>query len=216
MRLFNLDGGVMKTLTKITDIICLSIMFLICCIPVFTIGTAYTALYHTVYKVIRNERGYIFKEYVSAFKNNFRQTTPIWLLVLVLFGLLGMDIYIMNAWGQNGSKLGLLVVVFLVMGAFLLAWILYLFPYMARFDNTRKQSMKNAALFIVIHLPWTLVQLGMVIAFLLFIYMLPVAMFFASGLFVLLESFILEKIFWKYMSEEDRNAELEKNREFKN
>lgn len=216
MKLFNLDGGVMKILTKITDVICLSIMFLICCIPIFTIGTAYTALYYTMYKVIRNDRGYIFREYVSAFKNNFKQTTPVWLLILLLSTLLGFDIYIMNGWGENGSKLGVLVIVFLIMGAFLLAWALYLFAYMARFENTRKQSMKNAALLGVIHLPWTVVLIATTLACLLCMYVLPLSIFFVPGIFVWIESFIFEKIFWKYMSEEDQNAELEKNREFKN
>lgn len=216
MGIFNVNGGIMRTLSKVIDIICLSILFVICCIPVFTIGTAYTALYYTVQKVIKNDRGYIFKEYVSAFKNNFKQTTPVWLLVMLLTALLGVDIYIMNIWAQNGSKLGMLSVIFLVLGTFLLAWEMYLFAYMARFENTRKQSMKNAVLLTILHLPWTLVQIVMAIAAWLLVYIIPVSLFFVPGVFALLESLILEKIFWKYMSEEDRDAEKERNQEFKN
>ena len=52
--IFNVDGGIMKALGKVTDIICLSLLFFVCSIPVFTMGTAGTALYYTVNKVIRN------------------------------------------------------------------------------------------------------------------------------------------------------------------
>lgn len=216
MGIFNVDGGIMKALGKVTDIICLSILFFICSIPIFTIGTAGTALYYTVNKVIRNDRGYIFKDYVIAFKNNFKQTTPVWLLVLVLSVVLGMDIYLMYQWGQNGSKLGALVVVFLIMAMFLMAWTFYLFAYMARFENTRKQSMKNAALIALVNLGWTVLLIVLGVAAVFSLYVFPVSIFFVPGLFTLLESFVLEKVFWKYMSEEDRAAEMERNREFKN
>lgn len=216
MKLFNVDGSVMRGLTKVTDCICLSLMFVICCLPVFTIGTAATALYYTVYKVIKNDRGYIFREYVSAFRNNFKQTTPVWLLVLVLGTVLGLDIYVMNRYAQAGSKLGVLVVFFLVAAAFLLAWALYLFAYMARFENTRKQSMKNALLMMLVHLPWTLALIVLAVGASFIMYLIPIGGLIVPGFFVWLESTILDKIFWKYMTDEDREAELERNREYKN
>ncbi len=216
MGIFNVDGGIMKTLGKVTDVICLSLLFIISSVPIFTIGTAATALYYTVNKVIRNDRGYIFKEYMLSFKNNFKQTTPIWLLIMVISVVLGFDFYFMRQMGENGSKLGVLTIVFLVMGIFLLAWVLYLFAYMARFENTRKQSMKNALLIALVNLPWTVLLLVLVLASALVVYILPISLFFVPCAFTLTESFILEKIFWKYMSEEDREAELERNREYKN
>lgn len=216
MRLFNVDSGVMRGLAKITDCICLSMLFVISCIPLFTIGTAATALYYTVHKVIKNDRGYIFREYVSAFKNNFKQTTPVWLLLLGLSMVLGLDIYVMDGYARAGSKLGVLGIFFLVVGAFVLAFALYLFAYMARFENTRKQSMKNAFLMEIIHLPWTLLLIILAAGAYFIMYLIPIAVLVVPGFFVWLESFILDKIFWKYMTEEDREAELERNREYKN
>lgn len=216
MRIFNLDGGLIRTLTKIVDLICLSILFCISCIPVFTIGTAYTALYYTVNKVIKNDRGYIFKEYVNAFKNNFKQTTPVWLLVMLLGAIVAMDVWLVQSWGENGSRLGVFEIVFWIIGAALLVWALYIFAYMARFENTRKQTMKNAAIMAVLHLPWTLLQAALAAIVYFILYMQPLSVLVVPGVFVLLENRILEKIFWKYMSEEDQKAELERNREFKN
>ena len=216
MGIFNLDGGIMKGLGKVTDIICLSVLFVICSIPVFTMGTAATALYYTVNKVVKNDRGYIFREYIAAFKNNFKHATPVWLLVLLLSAILGADLYIMQVWAENGSWLGSFSIVFLVLGAFFVAWILYLFAYMARFENTRKESMKNAALLMILHLPWTLILIGMAVGMSLLLYLIPVSVLFLPGVFTLVENLMLEKIFWKYMSEEDKAAEQERNQEFKN
>lgn len=216
MRFFNLDGGLIRVLTKIVDIICLSILFCISCIPLFTIGTAYTALYYTVNKVIKNDRGYIFKEYVNAFKNNFKQTTPIWLLVMLLGVIVALDAWIVQNWGENGSKLGSFEIVFWIIGTALLIWALYVFAYMARFENTRKQSMKNAAIMAILHLPWTILQIAWVFVIYYLLYRLPLSLVFVPGAFVLVENRILEQIFWKYMSEEDQKAEMERNREFKN
>ena len=67
MKIFSFEGGLMRSISKFTDCICLSIMFLLCCIPVITIGTALSSLYYAIYKVVRHDRGYIFQEYVSAF-----------------------------------------------------------------------------------------------------------------------------------------------------
>lgn len=216
MGIFNADGGIVRGLGKIVDIVFLSILFLICSIPIFTTGTAVTALYYTVNKVIKNDRGYVFREYMGAFRNNFKQTTPVWLLSLVIFGVLGIDIYLMYQWAQSGSRIAALIVIFLIMTVFFIAWTLYVFAYMARFENTRKQSMKNALLIALANLGWTLLLIAMVLAAMLFLYLMPVSILFLPGLFTLLESYVLERIFWKYMSEEDRKAELERNREFKN
>lgn len=216
MGIFNTDGKMMRSFGKVIDIICLSFLFLVSCIPVVTVGAAATALYYTVNKVIKNDRGYIFREYVSAFKENFKKTTLVWLLVLLLSCVLGADMYILQAWGESGSKIGVLSIVVLVIGAFFAAWALYLFAYMARFENTIRQIMKNAFFIELVHLPWTIVLIGMLFGFSLLVYMLPVSLVFVPGLFTLLENLILEKIFWKYMSEEDREAERERNQNFKN
>lgn len=216
MNIFNLDGGIVKGLSKLTDCICLSLIFFVCCIPVFTIGTACTALYYTVNKVIRYDRGYFFREYISAFKNNFKQTTLVWLIVLVISLVLGVDLYIVNGYAETGSSLGALGIVFLVLFALLFMWISYLFPYMARFENSIKQSMKNALLIAIAHLPKTILLAVIAALVGLAMYIMPLFIFILPAVYTWIQAFILEGIFRKYMSEEDRKAEEEKIREAKN
>lgn len=212
MRLFNYDGGVMRSISKFTDCITLSILFLVSCLPVFTAGTAMTAMYHTAYKVLRHDRGYVFRDYTESFKENFKQTTPVWLLALLLAVLLGADGYIMNYYAKAGNIPAALGIVFLAGMIAWLVWISYLFPYMARFENTRKQSMKNAVLFPLIHLPMTILLLALLAGTGVMLYIFPFLVIMLPAVCSWLQSFILEWVFRKYMTEEERELEDARNR----
>lgn len=72
MSFFNLDSPVMRFLTKVADLIILNILFLICCIPIVTIGAASTALYTVTMKSVRDEESYVIRSYFKAFKDNFK------------------------------------------------------------------------------------------------------------------------------------------------
>ena len=83
--LFDTDGLLMRVLTKIADTVWLNILFLICSIPIFTIGASITALYYVSFKTIKDEEGYITKDFFRSFKENFKQSTIIWIVLLVLY-----------------------------------------------------------------------------------------------------------------------------------
>ena len=95
-------------------------------------------------------------------------------------------------------------------------WCIYLFPYMARFINTNKIIMKNAAFMAILNLPRTLLLGLLLLVFGLIVYIFPIAIFIVPALYTWVSNRILEKIFRKYMSEEDKAAEDEMNREYKN
>ena len=63
-----MDNVVTRALTKICDMICLNIVWLICCIPIVTIGASTAALYSVMLKMVKNEEGYIFRSFFKAFK----------------------------------------------------------------------------------------------------------------------------------------------------
>ena len=111
------------------------------------------------------------------------------------------------------SPLGPLAVFFVVGMAIWFAWVSYLFPYMARFENSVKQSMKNAILMVIVHLPMTVLMLILAVVTGLVFYMVPILIFLLPAVYTWIQSYILERIFRKYMSEEDRMAEDEKYKE---
>lgn len=215
-RIFNMDNGFFRTLSKLVDCIWLNFLFFITCIPIFTIGASMTALYYTMQKVIRNDRGYVSSEYWHAFKTNFKQATLTWLIILVVGLITFFDIQFMKSMDQAGEALGKAYVFFQVLLMLEILWCAYLFPYMARFINTMKGSMKNAALIAIVNLPWTLLILLLLIIAGLLMYIVPISIFFVPALFTWVLNRILERVFRKYMTEEDKAREDEMNREYKN
>ena len=215
-RLFNMDNGFFRVLTKIVDCVWLSILFLVTSIPVFTIGVSMTSLYYAVQKSLKNDRGYVSSEYFHAFKTNFKQSTLIWLLVLIIGIVLSVDVRIMRVMDEAGQALGKAWLLFGALLVLLVLWTIYLFPYIARFENGTKAIMKNAAYIAILNFPRTLLLIVCIVVAALLVYIIPITIFIVPALFTLVQNLIMEKIFRKYMSEEDRAAEDELNREFKN
>lgn len=154
---FNLDSPIMQFLGRLADIMVLNIVFLLTCIPIFTIGAAVTGLYDVVFRMDTGREGKLFATYFRSFRSNFRQATAIW-LVLLVFGIATVVnmVYL--------SKIGGILGYLLVMGTMLVLVILvmvfsYAFPLLSQFDNTAKQTAKNALLLSVGHLPRSLVLL---------------------------------------------------------
>lgn len=208
-RLFSIDNKFFRAMSKLVDCFCVTILWLVFCIPVITIGASTTAFYYTVHKVIRNDKGYMWKSFWGSFKDNFKQSTIMWLIFLVLGVVFTVDAAIMKIVMDGGSKAGGLFYFFCVMLALLYIWAIFSFAYTARFEQTLKLTLKNAGLLAIANLPWTLVML-LVLAFAVFV--ITFTPFFLTVVpcwVMLVYNIILERIFRKVMSEEDLEAEKE-------
>ena len=91
--MFQQDNAFIVFLNKLADMVILSVLFCVCCLPVFTIGAADAALYHTVVKVLRHNQGYAFATFRDSFKENFRQSVPATLLFLLAYVMFGATCY---------------------------------------------------------------------------------------------------------------------------
>lgn len=154
MNLFNLDSPLMQGLAKIADIFILNMLFLLCCIPIITIGPALTALYTVTLKAVRNEESYIIKSFFQAFKRNFKIGTLSWLIVLAVGIVLWADYRILPIMPDSVEKIFLVLTTLALFIYFMIT--LYLFPYIARFENTLFATIKNAFLMAMAYLPYTL------------------------------------------------------------
>ena len=81
--MFSMDNPVMNFLEKLMNLMILNVCFLVSCIPVITIGAAWTALFTVNLRMVKKEEAYVFRTYWNAFAKNFKQSTKIWLFVLV-------------------------------------------------------------------------------------------------------------------------------------
>ena len=93
---FSVEGPLFSGLGRLADLFWLNILFIVCSLPIFTIGASTTALYYVTLKMVKNEEGHITKSFFRAFKENFRQSTLIWLMVMLVGALLFGDYLIMN------------------------------------------------------------------------------------------------------------------------
>ena len=215
-RIFNMDNKFFTFMSRVADLIILNLLFLLCCIPIVTIGPAITAMYYVTMKMVRNEESYIARSFFKSFKENFKQGIAIWMMALVLILLEFMDFFIMKQLSggiYTVVKYGLLVI------ALLMAMILqYVFPLLAKFYNTVKNTIRNALLMSLRHLPYTilmlLINIAPIIAMLLntMIFSYGILAYFLLGFSTLAfaNSFFLVKIFDKYIPQ-DEDAEEEKD-----
>lgn len=203
--LFSLDGKLFSFLNRLADLVILNILFMICCLPVFTIGASVTGMYYITMKMVKNEECYIIKGFFKSFRQNFRQATILWLMALTAGIVLAVDFQIVISMDTQFSKvMQVLLMVVLLIYAFVMA---YLFPLLAKFDNTVKNSLRNAFLMSIRHLPFTILLLLIPAAVVMLIYTVPrlFAVFLLMGftLPAFVGSFLLVNVFQKYMPKED-------------
>lgn len=155
--IFSMEGPVISFLNKATDLVVLNILYIVCSIPLITIGASTTALYYVTLRMTKNEEGYILKDFFRSFKENFRQATVIWLILLGIGGIIGAEFFVIN--NMEGT-IAFVVECIVFLGILLFAFeMLYVFPVLARFENTVKNTMKNALFISILHIPKTLIML---------------------------------------------------------
>lgn len=158
MRLFNLDSPLMQALNKVADLLWLNVLTLICCLPIVTIGASFTAMNYMALKIARNEECYITRGFFKSFKENFKQATLIWLILLVMISILAADFLIMSSGGETGFEKVLWGVIMAV-AVMVAATMIYVFPVLAKFDNTVFKTLKNAFMISLMQFPKTIIMI---------------------------------------------------------
>ena len=152
--MFSIDGPLWRALNFIADVMILHFLWLFHSLPVFTIGASTTALYYAMMKRIRTNEGQITSNFRRSFKENFRQSTIYWLIVVAVGVILWLDLNFCFTWGGIAGKVMLAGCSLLLVPCWMV--LLYLFPVQAKFTGTLYGNFKNALLMSVRHLPLTL------------------------------------------------------------
>lgn len=208
--LFNMDNPFFTTLGKICDMLFLSVVWALICIPVITIGPANTALYYATVKVIRRERGYLFREFFKSFKMNFKRAAILGVILTFIFVVMGFDLMWsyanMNGSGSTGS---ILFGIFIAITFVLVCFSTYAFPVLSRFDMTVKQLVKAAAFMSMRHLPFTLAMVVVTAAGVVGVLFIPLLIFIVPALVTLINSLLMERILKKYIPKSEESSEEE-------
>ena len=215
MRFNLMDNVVMRAMGKICDMFFLNILWVVCSIPIITIGASTTALYTVMLKFVRNEEGYIFRSFFKAFKENFRQSTVIWLIIAAFGALWWVDFRIA---GMMGAGIGdALRIIFLIIGFFLLSVTIYIFPLTARYENKISATFKNALILSIAKLPYILLMVIVFAAAVLLslwntmtlMLAVPIWILFGVSLIVWINSWLLRRVFTVFEKDEENTKEKE-------
>lgn len=158
-RLFNLDNPFMQFLFRVSDLIILNLIFILSCIPIITIGASISALHAVCLKIVRGYEPYIWKSFWKAFRQNFKQSTILWVISVAIMILLSMDYNILNS-----SDIAIFTYAKIALGsvtAVLFSMFIYVFPIIAHFKCTIRQAIKNALFMTIGHLPFTILLVAM-------------------------------------------------------
>lgn len=215
----NVKLTIFQKIEKFGDLFFINILFIISCIPIITIGAAFTAMYSFTTKLVRDHEGPVWKSYWSAFRKNFVPATKAWLVILLILAI--MFVEFIFSYSTAGFGLALLLGIMAIEAVFLSFTLPLLFPLIARYENTTMNMIKNSFVICISNLgSWF---------YLFFIWVLPIALYASSDkilyyswplwLVILIavlayaSSMVIVKIYDKIESTEGATAEVKKYEE---
>lgn len=205
-QVFDPENLFWRMISRGVDFVGLGLFWLLLCFPVVTIGPATAALYYTVVKTFRRGETAAFRIFWRAFCENLKQGS-LATLICIPFCALFAGGYAVMAQVRDQSSVGAVMFVAywiaLLIPAGTLCW---LFPILARFESGLKQAFRTAFVLALRHLPTTFVLVLLNLYLIVFTLERWWPVFFVPVLLTLLCSLFQERVFLKYLSEEERAA----------
>lgn len=206
---FKADGPLFTALTRIFDYLLLNVLWIICSLPLITMGAATSALYYVMLKIERKTDSSITKLYFESFRQNLKKGS----ILTVTFGacgvLLGFDLLLFKLMGSANKEFfhtaieAALIILLIIWGMALS----YSFPLLAQFENSVKQTIKNALRLAIANLKKTVIILGLNSVFPIVVFVLPEFLFWVLPVYTMigfsltafLNTKLLVKIFDAYI-----------------
>lgn len=198
MGIFSYDNPIMRVITKIAKCIYLSFLWIMCCIPVFTVGASTTALYYTIEKTIKNDRGYVGNSFFHSFRDSFKASTAIWAIMFLAEVIFAWDFMIFRQIEQSGNSIGSIYPVFAVFMCLTILYGLWTLISIARFQNTVKNYLKNGMILMIRHLGATVVMAVNLAIGAALVYLIPLTALLMPVVSLWIISAPVEKAFAKY------------------
>ena len=199
-KLFDMDNPVWKYLGRIWDAIWLTILWLVCSLPIITIGASSTAASYVALKVMKDEEGSLTKQFFYSFKQNFKQATIIWLVALLFTIVLGVNFWFYYQLNNAFSKVFMIVLI--VLSVVFTMVLHYIFPVLAKFDNSTKNLLIMSFVMALENINWTVFMVvATICVFVIGIFVFAPLLVGSIGLLAFIDAWILNHFFDKYIEE---------------
>lgn len=141
MALFNINSSFFKFINKLLDVLLLNLLWILCSLPVVTIGAATCAAFSVTLKMVDDEEGYIVKPFFKYFKQNFKQGTLMWLVTAPQIYLL----YLLWQLVFKSDDINAIIIIGVIfLTALSISMNIYSYPLIARYENSLKKIIKNS------------------------------------------------------------------------
>ncbi|MDO5152306.1 MAG: YesL family protein [Eubacteriales bacterium] len=211
--LFSPDSKFMRAMSRIGDLLLLNVLYLLTCVPVFTIGAANTALYTVCFRFGTDREEGVIRSYFRAFRDNFKQGTVLWLIVLLCGATACLNTYVFYVM-PGAIRYAFVVCAILFLLVLLIAG--YIFPLLSQFNNDNKSTLRNALILSIGYLPRSVLVTAlnvfpfalMLLDFYSFLQagFFWVALYFAAAAYG--NTFLLRKVFAPYLKGEENKEEI--------
>lgn len=194
-------------LNLLGQLILLSILWTVCCLPIITVGASTVALYYTVVKVLRRNQDSLFAAFFREFRNNFLQSLNINMVFLCYFGILAYFAIPRLSAARSGADIGFYALVGLaILGALPLSLV---YPTISRFYHKGGSLVRFLLMVIGKHPHIVLGCTLLLAAGILLVLSNPAALLFVPGVVCYVQSLLLEPVFRKYSAaDSDPNYEM--------
>lgn len=155
---FSPDSKFFVFCSRLVELVKINLLWLLCCLPLVTAGAGTTAMLTCLYAWKDNEPcgGKVF---FRSFKSCFGRATGLWLGILVFGAMLAADYYIV-AYMDFPGRMAVIGLIFFV--AFALVFFSgMVFPLLSQFPMGMKDTLINAVLLSIAHLPKMLLVTAM-------------------------------------------------------
>lgn len=185
-KIFNSDNPFWQGMGRVYDLAELNLLWLLCCLPIFTVGPSTAALYSALFRLCRGRESYLHRDFFRAFRTHFRRNTVVGVIVLLTGVFLAVDVRL--AYGMGPGIGAFFMAFFFALLAFWSFTALWIFPVLSIWDGRARDGVTAAFTLSIRHLFRTLCMLSYIAAAVWLTRLLPVAGIVAFGLAAQMEA----------------------------
>ena len=157
-RFFDANNPVMKFLSRLVDMAVLNLMTIAFMIPIVTAGASITAMNNVLIHLVRKDETYVWKMFLTSFKQNLKQGIGLGILFTAIFAVAGLELMMLHSIDAKSSTMFMIIITVISLCVFAVG--IYTFALLSRFENTVRGTLVNAVSLALGHIPRTLGMLA--------------------------------------------------------
>lgn len=155
-KIFGPDSALFGIMERLINLVLLNMLYMLFCIPIVTIGPATAALHYVTLKYAANEEDRVWAPFIHSFKQNLKQGMILGVILTAIGAFLAWDIYLLYPIASTQQPITLVLLALVALASIIYLMITaYIYPMLARYDNSLMQMLRTSTILAIRHLPAT-------------------------------------------------------------